>query len=61
MMSKILAIHEVPKNADPVDFALFATMQAFAQVCGKPATKARLVELEQKLAEFNVKTDFLEK
>jgi hypothetical protein len=61
MLAKILAIHEVPKNADPVDFALFATMQAFAQVCGEPTAQARLMNLEQKLAEFNLKSSFLEK
>ena len=61
MLTKILAIHEVPKNADPIDFALFVSMQAFAQVCGEPATKVRLVELEQKLEEFNIRKNLFEK
>jgi hypothetical protein len=34
----------------PIDFAIYASMQAFAQVYSEPATIAKLSQLEEKLA-----------
>ena len=51
IMAKVSAYNDIPA-AYPVDFALFASMQAFAQVCSDPATQKRLVELNEKLAKY---------
>jgi len=52
MMSVLSEFNEVPKGADPIDFSLFANMQAFVQVCGKSATQAKIEKLKQKLTLF---------
>jgi hypothetical protein len=51
-MAIISAFGDIPKEADPIDFSLFANMQAFAKVCGEPTTRAKIVELQEKLAKF---------
>lgn len=50
--TRISALGDVPEEADPVDFAIFASMQAFAQICIEPATHAKLKTIEDKLAKF---------
>ncbi|MGB9842289.1 MAG: hypothetical protein ACPLKZ_06150 [Candidatus Bathyarchaeales archaeon] len=54
IMLRLAAFGDVPKEADPVDFALFANMQAFTQTCVETATHAKLAELEKKLAEYHL-------
>ncbi len=55
IMLKVSAFGDVPREADPVDFALFASMYAFTQTCIEPATHAKLAKLEEKLAKFQLK------
>jgi len=57
----ISAFGDVPKEADPIDFSLFANMQAFAKVCGEPSTQAKIVKLQEKLAKFREQSGLLEK
>jgi hypothetical protein len=52
MMAKIAAYNEVPQDADPVDYSLYVNMAVFADICGRPAVQARIVELESQLAKF---------
>jgi hypothetical protein len=52
MMTKMSILGDVPKDDDPVDFSLFASMHVFAEVCGRADTHARIVELRKKLAGF---------
>ena len=61
IMVKVSTFGDIPKDADPIDFSLYANMQAFAQVCGKPTTQAKIVELEEKLAKFTEQSAYLEK
>lgn len=61
MMTKISAFGDVPKDTDPIDFSLFANMQAFATVCGTPATQAKIVELEKRLIKFKEEDKSVEK
>lgn len=53
IVAKVSVFHEIPKEADPVDFALFAGIEAFAEVCTKPETLAKLAALKKKLAAFS--------
>ena len=43
---------EIPKNADPFDFALYANMRAFVNICGGPDAQEKISELERKLSEY---------
>ena len=52
ILNNVLAYKEVPKNADPVDFSLYAHMNAFANVWIEPENQAKLLTLKQKLEEF---------
>ena len=61
LMLKVSSFGDIPKEADPIDFSLYANMQAFAQVCGKPAIQAKIVELERELAKFTEQSGYLEK
>lgn len=61
MMTKISSLNEIPKEADPIDFAIFANMQAFVQVYEEAETKGKLVELEKKLSDFKKQSKYLEK
>ncbi len=56
MMARITTLGDIPKDADPIDYSLYANMQAFAQVCGKPTTQAKILELEQNLAKFQTRS-----
>jgi len=59
-MAEMTAFSDVPKDADPMDYSLFANMQAFAQVCSNPATQAKISELKEKLAIFREQNGYLE-
>jgi hypothetical protein len=49
LMAKISTFGDIPKDTDPIDFSLYANMQAFAQVCGEPSVQTKIAELTQKL------------
>jgi DNA-binding Lrp family transcriptional regulator len=53
MLSKAAAFGDIPKAADPIDYSFFINMLVFADVCGKPEVQAKIVELKEKLAQFN--------
>lgn len=48
----LTSMNEIPEGANPVDYALYATMRAFVAACGTPDSQRRIAELEKKLAEF---------
>jgi hypothetical protein len=52
MWTKVSDLGDVPANADPTDYALFASMQSFAEVCTEATTQAKLVELVKELSKF---------
>ncbi len=53
MMTQSAAYGDIPKDADPIDYAFFVNMLVFAEVCGKPEVQAKIVELKEKLSKFN--------
>ncbi|MGD6807173.1 MAG: hypothetical protein ACQCN4_09470 [Candidatus Bathyarchaeia archaeon] len=53
MMAVMATYNDVPKDADPIDYAIFINMQVFADVCGKPEVQEQIVTLKKKLAKFN--------
>jgi DNA-binding transcriptional regulator GbsR (MarR family) len=61
MMTALLTLGDVPKEADPTDFSLFANMQVFVQTCSKSTTQAKIAELKQKLDKFRQQSRYLEK
>ncbi|MGD6851542.1 MAG: hypothetical protein ACQCN6_05720, partial [Candidatus Bathyarchaeia archaeon] len=54
MMAHLSTFNEVPKDADPIDFSLFANMLVFAEVCGKPEVQEKIVALKEMLTKFNL-------
>lgn len=52
---KISALGEVPNGVDPIDFALFASIQAFAQICTEPTTRIAISKIEENLRNFKNK------
>jgi DNA-binding Lrp family transcriptional regulator len=52
VMFEVSTYGEVPKSADPIDYAMYANMQAFAQVCGKPEVQTKIRELQGQLEKF---------
>lgn len=52
LMAEMAGFSDVPKDADAMDYSLFANMQAFAQVCNKPVTQTKIVKLGEELAKF---------
>jgi hypothetical protein len=60
MMNKILSFGDIPKEADPIDFSLFANMQAFAQICGTAEIQTKISELKVRLADFEKQSGYLE-
>jgi beta-xylosidase len=52
IMAKLWAFKEIPKEADPIDFVVYATMQAFVQVSGESSTQTKITELKQELSKF---------
>jgi hypothetical protein len=59
MMAKMGAYNEVPKDADPTDYSIYANMQVFADVCGKPEIQTKIVELENQLSKFKAQGGYL--
>jgi hypothetical protein len=53
MMTVMGTYNEIPKKADPIDYALFINMQVFADVCGKSEVQTKIVKLKETLAKFN--------
>lgn len=51
IMAQVAGYNNIPATY-PVDFALYASMQAFAQVCSEQATQAKLAELTSKLSKY---------
>jgi hypothetical protein len=62
LLAKFSAFGVIPEEVDPIDFAMFANMQAFAQVCSQNETQTKLAELQEKLVKFQklkrFKSDF---
>jgi hypothetical protein len=52
LMVEVLKFGDVPKTADPIDYATYANMYAFAQVCGKSEIHEKIVELQKMLEKF---------
>jgi hypothetical protein len=52
---KISALGEVPNGVDPIDFALFASIQSFAQICTDSTTRAEISKIEEHLRNFKNK------
>lgn len=52
MMTIISKFGDVPKDVDPIDYAMFANMYAFADVFAESTTQTRLLKLKKKLAEY---------
>jgi hypothetical protein len=53
MVAQLSAYNEIPPDAEPTDFSLFVNMLVFAEVCGRPEIQAKIVELKEKLAQFD--------
>ena len=43
---------EIPKDADPADYALYANLRVFVQLSRMPDFERRIAELEKKLSEY---------
>lgn len=56
---KISALGEVPNGVNPIDFALFASIQSFAQICTDPITHAEISKMEEHLQNFKNKQNSL--
>ncbi len=61
LVTVISALGEVPKTVDPVDYALFANMHSFAQVCGKQEIQTKIAQLNQRLEKFKLQNVIKEK
>jgi hypothetical protein len=61
MMTTLLTLGDIPKEADPSDFSLYANMHIFVQLCSKPATQTKISELEKKLAKFRQQSRYIDK
>ncbi len=58
LMAEMSAFNDVPKQAEAMDYSLFANMQAFAECCSKPATQTKIAELKAKLAKFKAQSGY---
>jgi DNA-binding Lrp family transcriptional regulator len=56
MMTQTATYDDVPKDADPVDYAFFVNMMVFADVCSQPDVQAKIIELKNKLSKFTPPT-----
>jgi len=61
MMVVLSKFSEVPKDVYPVDYALYASMQAYVEVCGNPKMQAKIAELGDKLSKYQASNPSLEK
>lgn len=55
LMFEVSTYGDVPEKADPIDYAMYANMQAFAQVCGKTEVQTKIRELQVQLEKFKQK------
>ncbi|HSV49485.1 MAG TPA: winged helix-turn-helix domain-containing protein [Candidatus Acidoferrales bacterium] len=53
MMTQTTVYGDVPKDADPIDYAFFVNMMVFADICSRPDIQTKIVELKEKLSKFN--------
>jgi hypothetical protein len=58
ILAKLWAFQEIPEDADPIDFAWYATMESFVQVGGEPNIQTKITELKQRLADFQEHHNF---
>jgi DNA-binding Lrp family transcriptional regulator len=58
MIAKTAPYNDIPKDADPTDYAIYVNMQIFADVCGKPEVQAKIAELAEKLAKYKGLGDY---
>jgi hypothetical protein len=57
LLTAIAPFTEIPKNVDPVDFSLFANMQAFVKVCEKSSTQTKITKLRKELSQYQHSID----
>jgi DNA-binding transcriptional ArsR family regulator len=57
MMLKMSSFGEVPKDSDPIDYLMFASMQVFADVCGNSKIPKKIDDLKEKLANYAANTN----
>lgn len=50
LMVVLSRFSEIPNDADPIDYALYANMLAFAKVCKEPRVQQRILELDKSLS-----------
>jgi hypothetical protein len=56
LMNQTATYGDIPKNVDPIDYAFFANMMVFADVCSQPDVQVKIVELKKKLSKFTPPT-----
>ncbi|MCW4024063.1 MAG: hypothetical protein NWF01_03395 [Candidatus Bathyarchaeota archaeon] len=56
MMIQLSSFGDVPKDIDPVDFSMYANMQAFADFCQTPEKRQKIAELVRRLEVFKTQT-----
>jgi len=59
MMTQTAAYGDIPKTADPVDYALYVNMMVFADVCSQPDVQAKIHALKEKLAQVKNQAKFM--
>jgi len=52
IVAKLANSREIPKDADPVDYSIYASMKAFAEVCGEGDFAERISRVRKMLSEF---------
>ena len=52
-MALLTKTNEIPADADPADYALYANLRAFVQLSRMPNFERRVAELEKKVSEYN--------
>ncbi|MDG7026546.1 MAG: winged helix-turn-helix transcriptional regulator [Nitrososphaerota archaeon] len=52
IMLSVSKLQDIPDGTEPIDYAIYANMLAFAQVCGDSKTQEMVSELKQRLSEF---------
>ncbi len=59
MMAVVSGFGDVPKDAYPTDYAMFASMYAFAKVFAESTAQVRLLELKAKLDQYQEQSKLL--
>ncbi|XHH10416.1 MAG: winged helix-turn-helix transcriptional regulator [Candidatus Bathyarchaeia archaeon] len=52
LMFEVSSFGDVPEKVDPIDYAIYANMQAFAHVCRKPEVQIKIGDLQLQLEKF---------